>query len=166
MEEIWKTIVKNGENTQYQISNIGRVKSLKYGKEKIMRLEFGRVGYYKIRIWHNNKRYFDYVHRLVAEYFLPNFNNKMQINHIDHNKKNNKICNLELVTNKENMQKYKEYFNINKIKKASKLSDKKVLEIRNLYAEGKNKTEVAKLLNVSPQVVIHLLSGRTYKSVK
>ena len=111
MEEVWKTIVKNGENTEYQISNIGRVKSLKYGKDKIMRLEFGRVGYYKIRIWHNNKRYFDYVHRLVAEYFLPNFNNKMQINHIDHNKKNNKICNLELVTNKENMQKYKDFEN-------------------------------------------------------
>lgn len=101
MKEIWKHII--GFEGIYQISNIGRVKSLerKVGhrllKEKILSPTINNTkdGYLQINLSINKKRYPKLIHRLVAEAFIENPNNLPCINHKDENKINNNVDNLE-----------------------------------------------------------------------
>jgi hypothetical protein len=110
-KEIWKDIPNYEE--QYQVSNLGRVKSkerivLRNNKHKIHLKEKilyqGERSGYKVVFFIKNgiKKSFQ-IHRLVADAFIPNPENKPQVNHIDGNKVNNKITNLEWVTAKENI---------------------------------------------------------------
>lgn len=104
MEEIWKDI-KDFEGL-YQISNLGRVKSLNYnrtGKEKILSLLDNGSGYFKVCLCSNGKVKQLYVHRLVAEAFIPNPNNLPEVNHKSEIKSQNNVENLEWCTAKYNM---------------------------------------------------------------
>ncbi len=101
MDETWKDI--KGYEDLYQISSFGRVKSLHYGKMKILKL-VSIKGYYYINLSKDNnvKKY--RVNRLVAEAFICNQNNKNQVNHKDGMKKDNNINNLEWMTGSENQK--------------------------------------------------------------
>ena len=100
--EQWETVAEcNGE---YQVSNLGRVKSLKQGKERILNNCLSTTGYLVVGIHKKGKRKNWPIHKLVALSFLPNADKKPQINHKDGNKTNNNINNLEWVTAKENAQ--------------------------------------------------------------
>lgn len=114
MEEIWKNI--KGYEDLYQVSNKGRVKSLKFGKEKIMKFRIGS-GYCKLGLNKDKKQKQFRVHRLVAEAFLPNENKFPVVNHKDRNRSNNNVENLEWCTQLDNMihkidtlYKYGEFF--------------------------------------------------------
>lgn len=99
MEEEWKRIVINEQETNYEISNLGRGRNLDHLNWKskgILTPKFNRSnGYYSYCINFNGKQYYRYVHRLVAQAFIPNPNNLPQVNHIDGDKSNNKLDNLE-----------------------------------------------------------------------
>lgn len=92
MKEIWKDI-KDYEG-HYQVSNLSRVKSIKFGKEIIMKQNIRR-GYYYVGLSKNGKVKNYFVHRLVAEAFLDNPDNLPCVNHKDENKLNNNVDNLE-----------------------------------------------------------------------
>lgn len=103
MEE-WKWI-KDYEG-EYQISSFGRIKSFKKNKKNGLLMKPKRDGqnrYYIICLSKNGISNYYLIHRLVAQTFLPNPNNLPQVNHIDGNKKNNKLENLEWVTCSENI---------------------------------------------------------------
>lgn len=99
MEEIWKTIE---DYPNYMVSNMGRVKSLRYGKEKIMKLKNDNDGYALINLYKNKKHITFKVHRLVAEAFLQNPENKTEIDHINTDRTDNRVENLRWVNRKEN----------------------------------------------------------------
>ena len=94
MEE-WKVIEQAPD---YMISNEGRVKSLKRGRELILSDRVGSDGYLNVSLSTNGKAKYYRVSRLVAEYFVPNPENKPSVNHIDGDKQNNHHTNLEWTT--------------------------------------------------------------------
>lgn len=88
----------------YSISNFGDICSEKFNKEKILKQTKGNHGYYFVTLSKNKILKVLLVHRLVAENFIENKYKKPQVNHIDGNKLNNKVTNLEWVTAKQNNQ--------------------------------------------------------------
>ena len=102
--EPYSNIILNGEKTDYSVTIYGNVISKKYGKTTILKHSINHKGYHVVRLYHNNIQYDMSVHRLVALTFIQNPYKKEQVNHIDGNKSNNSIYNLEWSTNYENMQ--------------------------------------------------------------
>lgn len=94
----------------YQISNLGNVKSFKRNGERILSPSIDKTkGYIRICLSINKKRKSCYIHQLVAMAFLghiPN-GNKLVVDHIDHDKTNNKLVNLQIISNRENILKDK-----------------------------------------------------------
>ena len=99
MEEIWKNI--EGYEL-YKVSNYGRVKSLKFEKERILKPGKNKCGYLRVNLFKYGKRNCFSVHRLVAIAFIPNTLNLPQVNHKDENKENNCAWNLEWCNEKYN----------------------------------------------------------------
>lgn len=92
--EQWKAI--DGYDGLYEVSSLGRVRSLKYGKVRVLRPGKVGVGYLQVSLSKDNKAKRFYVHRLVANAFIPNNDeSKNQVNHIDECKQNNRASNLE-----------------------------------------------------------------------
>ena len=114
MIEIWKDI-KEYEGL-YQVSNLGKVKSIDrvinnhFYKSQIIKPYDNGIGYYKIKLCKNGKIKHFYLHRLVAQAFLEDYSPLLEINHINHNKKDNNINNLESVSHLDNMKKAEEFY--------------------------------------------------------
>ena len=91
----------------YLVTSHGRVLSLNYNRENKIRELKQRKNYKSkycyVTLYKNGKATVIYVHRLVAQAFIPNPDNKPEVNHIDENKTNNQVSNLEWVTHKENI---------------------------------------------------------------
>lgn len=104
--EIWRTPINNGEKYErFQVSNLGRVMNLNYrgtGKAKLVKLNERKDGYLQVGLYKNGKTDSTFVHRLVAQTFLPNPENLPEVNHIDEDKTNNRVDNLEWKSHKGN----------------------------------------------------------------
>ena len=114
MKELWVDI--KGFEGLYQVSNKGNIKSLarydkyyrlgkpimRHREEKILKFKTNKYGYYEVCLRKNNKNHHFCVHRLVASNFLLNLESKPTVNHIDGNKLNNEVYNLEFATVSEN----------------------------------------------------------------
>ena len=107
MEEIWKDI--EGYEGLYQVSNNGFIRSLdKFDsigrriKGKHIKTQESRFGYYRVSLCREGKVTTHSVHRLVAQTFIPNTDNKPEIDHINTNRTDNRVENLRWVTRKEN----------------------------------------------------------------
>lgn len=99
MKEIWKDI--KGYEGLYQVSNLGRIKSVR--KKIIKSPSLAGRGYYRLTLCNNGKNKSFYIHRLVAQAFISNPNNLSQVNHKDENKLNNCVDNLEWTDCKSNI---------------------------------------------------------------
>lgn len=98
-EEVWRDVI--GAEGRYLISSHGRLLGKKSGR--IVRLYLNEWGYYSFgSIDNNRKKKCWLIHRLVAKAFISNPEGKLEVNHLDGIKTNNKVSNLEWVTSKEN----------------------------------------------------------------
>ena len=98
--ETWKPI--EGYEGLYEVSDLGRVKSLKFGQEKILKQQKDGWGYLQVNLCKDGHTKTLRVHRLVAEAFIQNPNNLETINHKDEVKTNNAATNLEWMSVKDN----------------------------------------------------------------
>jgi len=162
--EIWKTI--EGYEGLYEISNLGnlkRVKNTHYNKSSL-----DDDGYLHIGLCKNCKSKNFFIHRLVALAFIPNPENKPQVNHKNGIKTDNRVENLEWCTLSENRQHaYKTGLQKGAVGTkagSSKLTEKQVLEIREI---GKTKTllEIAMIYNVSFQTISRILNRTIWKHI-
>lgn len=107
IEELWDAIFIGGIKTEYDVSNMGKYRSNKYGKTKILKPGWrGRKGqeYICAYLYLNGIRYIIDLQVLVATYFIPNPLNLPEVNHKRGNKKDNRASELEWCTEKENVQ--------------------------------------------------------------
>ena len=111
--EIWRSITSY---TRYEISNFGRVRNAKSGR--ILKLNIVREGYYQTALFKDFKKTNFYVHRLVAQQFINNVEEKQFVDHINHNKRDNNVSNLRWVNKSENgMNRMKHNTNMSSIYK-------------------------------------------------
>ena len=179
--ETWKEIIGY---CRYQISNSGRVKSIERKvryknnrhegfriiKEKILKIRKNKYGYSSIRLYNENSKQKDFtIHRLVAQAFIPNPENKPCVNHIDGNKMNNHIDNLEWCTHTENSKhSYDKGLQSKKGEKhhMNKLTENDVIVIRSLLEKiSLTKKEIAEIFNVSEYTIRDIQIRRSWKHI-
>jgi hypothetical protein len=176
--EVWKDIV--GYENFYQVSNLGRVKSLKSylitkagvvkpRHEKIMNQSLKSNGYKTIMFSVNNVQKRFYVHRLVAISFIKNLEKKSEVNHLNCIKTDNRFENLEWNTSTENKN---HAMNNNLFPKgeksySSKLTEKNILAIRRLYKINPNfnKRNIAKKLGVRDTTIHKIIKNKKWKHI-
>ena len=98
MNEEWSKI---SELPNYEISTLGNLRNIK--TNRVLKTRITREGYEAITLTTGGNKTFKSIHRLVAQAFIPNPDNKKEVNHIDEDKTNNHVSNLEWVTRKENI---------------------------------------------------------------
>jgi hypothetical protein len=167
MEE-WRDI--EGYGGLYQVSSLGRVKSLRFGKERVMIGTRTRYGYLRISLCVENKQKTYRVHRLVAKAFIINLENKPEINHINGIKDDNRVENLEWSTRDENMRHAAETGLMASLKgednKSSKLNDKQVLEIREKYIPHiYHSTMLAKEYGVDRTLILGIVNRKFWTHI-
>jgi len=176
--DVWRDV--SGFEDCYQISNNGKLKS----KDRMKVNGFGKCsykgvilkprlynGYYRFTLQRLNKRRQVFIHRLVAEAFITNPENKPEVNHINGIRHDNRVENLEWCTRSENqLHAYKIGLQTPTIIQGerhhkARLSEKDVLEIRRLYEAGVGMTELSKMFNMNRGSIHHIIKRTSWKHI-
>jgi hypothetical protein len=184
MNEVWKPIA--GYEGLYEISSIGRVKSLgrtitdrghnyrvdrvRVISGRILRQTRQSVGYLCVRLCSSDTTITTVlVHRLVAKAFLVSSIERNEVNHINGDKKDNRVCNLEWCTHAENQR---HAFSTGLVshqcgsqKGSAKLNEAKVADIKRMIAAGMTNVDIAKLYGVSTAPISYIRTGKAWTHV-
>ena len=179
-ESIWRPV--EGYEGIYEVSSAGEVKSLprlKYCGHKgsppqkvegrILKVSEDRLGYSRVKLSKNGTSKLKYLHRIIASAFIENITEKTEVNHIDGDKSNNMLNNLEWVNRSENM---KHNFSIGisnghrgEDNNKAKLSWDSVKQIRKLYFDGVSQKELSKKFEVTTANISCIVNHKTWKEV-
>ena len=168
--EIWRDV--EGYEGLYQISNFGRVNSLRWAGGRIMCPKTSKFGYPCLTLFKDSRKHFTAVHILVARAFVPNPENKPIVHHKDNDPANCRADNLEWVTYSENeyraFQAGRKFGLDGEDNPGAKLSNDDVRLIRELYIEGDREfggRALAKRFGVSPSAISGIIRGKTFKNI-
>ena len=174
---LWRDVV--GYEGLYQVSNTGKIRSL-YRYKKELKPNITKNGYATVELFKNKKSKRLLIHRLVAFAFIENPSNLPQVNHIDENKLNNHVENLEWLTAKENMnygtRKERQIANTDFSKniykqnaiKNGKIVSKPVLQFDkngNLVDRYESGKQASVMTNISHSHILECCAGKRYKTV-
>ena len=169
-DEEWRDVVDY--EGLYMVSDHGRVKSLpkrtSHRGEHIMNTPVGSGGYLYVHLRKDGRNTQKLVHRLVADAFIANEYDKPQVNHIDGNKRNNSVENLEWSTPSENQ--LHAYRVLNRVRKTDhsprptkrKLTKEQVMEIRSSH---ESQSSLARKYGVGQHTIWCILKRKTYKEI-
>ena len=179
MTEKWKDVV--GFENEYQVSSLGRVRAKEryvinnggkqHRKAQLLKLRHNSTGYVIVGLRKNGlPGKIKKVHRLVATAFLNCPDLSLDVDHLDGNKDNNAVNNLQWVDRSENLRRaYKNNLRVSTFKdkpsRHRKLSEQQVKEARLKYAKGKSTTSIADELSLSQSATYDMLTGKTYRDV-
>lgn len=157
-----------GYRNKYLISDLGCVYSIK--RNIFLKLQTNRYGYLYVDLCKNGKRKHFTIHRLLANAFIFNPDNKPEVNHKDGNKLNNCIENLEWCTPLENtLHAHKNGF----IKilygentSNHKLNENQVMQIHGMYMGGLSTIKLGRIFNVSHTTIVKIISGKHWNFEK
>ena len=178
-KEIWKPI--SGYEESYEVSDLGRVKSLMritvnksnpnrlyHIEERILQLvnRSGPTSYFCVCLQKNGLTKQFNVHRIVAEAFLPDWDPNLQVNHLNGNKQDNRISNLEMCTQSGNMKHAydnKLTTNYGESHYRSVLTKEQVVQIRLLYHFWDlTQQQIAKSFSINQKTVWEIVNNKTY----
>lgn len=168
MDEEWKCLVYHNKTfNDFEVSNTGKLRNVRTGTE--YKTYKNKQGYYQVCVSLGSrcdKQIFK-IHRAVAETFIPNQENKPQVNHIDGNKTNNCVDNLEWATSLENSHHaWKNGLIASHESKSRKLSDEQVEYIRKNYIANDKVFGCRPLANkfgVHHKTISDIIEYKTYK---
>lgn len=166
----WKDI--DGYDGMYQVSSDGRVRKVSTGK--IGKIIIDNRGYSKKAITKDGKTTQYSIHRLVAKAFIPNPENKPEVNHINGNKLDNRIENLEWVTRSENMkhahesglQTYSGYIQLKQREAVGKFTSEDIEEVFDMKKKGMSNRKIAEHFNVAHSTIGAIINRESYKSIE
>ena len=151
-------ITKNGELFKFLTLTNGEAKFNKIGGF------VDRCGYVIFKVTNQDGKLTNLLaHRIVAEYFLTNFDKNLQVDHLDMNKSNNCVENLECVTAKVNHKRWRESERFKKSK--GYMSKEEVLEARKLWKSGLSMVEISNKFNRNVTNISRMLRGITYRNI-
>lgn len=170
MEEVWKFLIYQGKDfNDFEVSNLGNLRNVKTGT--LYKQHHNKTGYMQVcvSLGSRNKKKVFKIHRAVAETFIPNPENKSYVNHKDGNKTNNDVCNLEWVTNQENVRYAYDNNLIAPLRGTkspySKLSKDEVEYIRDNYIFRDKEfgcRALANKFNINHATVSRIINGKAY----
>ena len=166
--EEWRDVV--GYEEFYKVSNLGRVKSFRSMKPKILKPNLTKRGYLRVSLYVDDKTKSYFVHRLVALAFVLNPNGKPQVNHINGVKTDNRVENLEWVTDSEN-QLHALQMRISKnngVDPRSNLAAEQIIEIRSIYKPRDKEfglKALAEKFMTTPAKIFDIVRGRSHKYI-
>jgi hypothetical protein len=154
-EEVWKDI--KGFDGKFQVSNLGRVRRVAIVSPKILR------GYFYADLNLKDIRKNSSIHRLVAKTFIPNPDNKPEVNHKDGDKFNNSVDNLEWMTRQENAIHSFRVLGRKSPEGNRKITEQDVREIRRLNKQGMSRKALAIQFNLGYSTIVHIILGTRWK---
>lgn len=158
--EIWMPV----PGTKYRASNFGRIK----GPRKILKEKKTWNGYRTVTVLYGKKPKEKKIHRLVAQAFFKHYSERLQVNHMDGDKTNNMLNNLEMVTPLENMRHGIAtglIDNRGENCKTSVLDNGKVLTIRGLFERGASKNSLSKMYGVTRKTIRDIVERKTWSHI-
>lgn len=171
--EIWKQALS--WEGLYEVSNKGRVRSvsrvvkskgngLKTIPVTIRKPQINRYGYHVVGLNGKEKYVLKSIHRMVIEAFIGPIGVNLHVNHLDGNKTNNNLCNLEVCTQSENHLHRCRTLGIGRGENHgnSKLNEKQVLEIKELFKTNLTMVDIAKIYHVDRTTIGYIRSGKLW----
>lgn len=164
MKEIWKDI--DGYVGYYKVSSLGNVFSVK--ADKTLKQYIPSKGYITVKLYKDGAVEYHKVHRLVAKAFILNPDDKPQVNHIDHDKYNNKVFNLEWCTAKENTEasiKAGKNGQKGELNSCSTITDEQAHEICRRLQDKQRSCDIADDMQISRGIVNKIRTKQSWQHV-
>lgn len=171
MEEVWKDVV--GHEGLYEVSNLGRIRSLprittsRPMKGKLLSTATKDTKRYeKVCLSYNGNYKYYKVHQVVARAFIDNPENKPQINHIDGNRHNNKVDNLEWVTSTENNSRAKKHgMLLGENHQNTNYTEEQIKEVKLMLKQGLKNIDIERVTGINHKRISEIKCGKVWSHI-